>query len=292
MKAAVRWACRGLFAATLASGAWHELSAQSTGSKQKPIPGVDLTGLPESVRKSLPSAPPIPSGFDALFGERDARAMDALSYLRCMNVTLRAIQGGALGQVPRSWILTCVEQGAEWRGVFVEFTDDDPGVKIHRQFALRGGGAVVSDPVDTATVAGIARALVRGLAAPVPGKGQYQYLPVPLRQPTFIELWYLPVPSDPSRAVVGGDSLIQLSVDGTRELGHSRTTPPIRTFAVTPGASYVLASKEERIPLLSELMVAHMALSVAPDVRVRTTQFESIFSRSSTAVKHVRRSGS
>jgi hypothetical protein len=36
-------------------------------------------------------------------------------------------------------------------------------------------------------------------------------------------------------------------------------------------------------------MVAHMALSVAPDVRVRTTQFESVFSRSSTAVKHVRR---
>jgi hypothetical protein len=270
-------------------GAWHELDAQATGGKPRPIPGAATGGLPPGMNPKAPVTPRIPVTFDELFAERDARAVAALNYLRCLRGTLRAIQTGALGQVPREWTLTCVEEKGEWRGVLSQFTDGEPGVKVQRQFAMRGSGAVVTDPIDTAKVAGVARALVRGIAAPLPGKGRHEYLPVPLRQPTFIELWYLPVPTDPSRAVVGGDSLIQLSVDGSRELGHSRSTPPIRTFSVAPGSSYLLVSGEERIPLLSELMVAHMALSVAPDVRVRTTQFESVFSRSSTAVKHVRR---
>jgi hypothetical protein len=271
-----------------ASGGWQETQAQVAGSKPTPIPGAVMGELPPGVM-GTPASPRIPTTFDELFAERDARAVDALNYLRCFRATVRAIQAGALGQVPRSWTLVCVQQHGEWRGVLSQFIDADPGIKVQRQFAMRGSGLVVTDAVDTAVVAGVSRALLRGLAAPLPGTGRYEYTPVPLRQPTFIELWYLPVPSDPSRAVVGGDSLIQLSADGTRELGHSRRTPPIRTFAVAPGASYLLTSKEERIPLLSELMVAHMALSVAPDVRVRTTQFETIFSRSSTAVKHVRR---
>jgi hypothetical protein len=294
MKAAVRWAW--LVAATVgtmgtvASGAWQQLDAQATGGKPRPVPvpGAVMGELPPGVT-GTPASPRIPTTFDELFAERDARAIDALNYLRCLRGTLRAIQTGVLGQVPRGWTLVCVEQKGEWRGVLSQFVDGEPGVMVQRQFAMRGSGTVVTDAIDTANVAGIARALLRGVAAPSPGKGQYEYLPVPLRQPTFIELWYVPVPSDPSRAVVGGDSLIQLSVDGTRELGHSRTTPPIRTFSVAPGSSYLLMSREERIPLLSELMVAHMALSVAPDVRVRTQQFESVFSRSTTAVTHVRR---
>jgi hypothetical protein len=284
---------RALVAAVLASGVSEPLRAQATGGRPKPTFPTprDIKELPPGVT-ATPASPRIPTTYDELFAERDARAVEALGYLRCLRTSVRAIQTGALGQVPRGWNLTCVQQKNEWRGVLSELTENEPGARIHRQFALRGNGVVVNDPIDTAMVAGLARALLRGLNSPLPGGGRYEYLPVPLRQPTFIELWYLPVPTVPERAVTGGDSLIQLSVDGTRELGHSRSTPPIRTFAVEAGASYLLASKEERIPLLSELMVAHMALSVAPDVRVRTTQYESVFSRSSTAVKHARRPGS
>ena len=293
MKAAGRWTCRALVALATAAALSVPLDAQGAGGPPRPprppmsMPR-DIKDLPPGVT-ATPASPRIPTTFDELFAERDSRAVNALAYLRCLRISVRAIQGGALGQVPRGWNLTCVEHKGEWRGVLSELTEDAPGARIHRQFALRGTGVVVNDPIDTAMVAGLARALLRGLDSPLPGAGRYEYLPVPLRQPTFIELWYLPVPSVPARAVVGGDSLIQLSIDGTRELGHSRSTPPIRTFSVEPGSSYLLASNEERIPLLSELMVAHMALSVAPDVRVRTTQYESVFSRSSTAVKHVRR---
>ena len=292
MKASGRNIVALLVAAALGSGATPIFASAQTGAgraRSKPVAPAGATpiGLPEGMM--APKAPRIPTSFDELFAERDARALDALAYLRCLKTTLRAIQTGVLGQVPRAWLLTCVEQEREWRGVFGELTDEAPGIRVHRQFALRGSGVVVSDPIDTARVNGVARALLRGLNAPLPGNGKYEFLPVPLPQATFIEVWFLPVPGKPTMAIVGGDSLIQMSSDGGRELGHSRSTSPIRTLSVSPGSGYTLASIEERIPLLSELMLAHMALSLAPDVRVRTNQYESQFTRGTTTVKHVRR---
>ncbi len=173
--------------------------------------------------------------------------------------------------------------------MFAELMDDAPGIKVHAQFAVRSTGMAVRDPIDTVKVNGVVRAMLRGIAAPLPGGGKYQFMPVPLPQKTFIEVWFLPVPTTPTAAVVGGDSLIQMSLDGTRELGHSRTAPPVRTVEVTPGTEYLLKSTEERIPLLSELMLAHMALSVASDVRVRTYQKDALFTRGVSTVRHVTR---
>ena len=289
MRSAVRFTGRGasLFALACAlSVSPSSAGAQSNAGAAKVQPPV---GPPAGVKPKLPESPRIPTTFPELFAERDQRATDALSYLRCLRVTLRAMQMGALGLVPREWVLTCVEQGSEWRGVFVDLAGNDGTARVQKQFALRDNGKVVSDPVDTAKVVGVARALVRGTTAPLPGKGQHEFLPVPLPHATFIEVWFLPVPSDPARAVVGGDSLIQMNVDGTRELGHSRSTSPIRTLSVTAGPSYSLKSLEERIPLISELMLAHMALSVAPEVRVLSNQYESVFTRGTGPVKHVQR---
>ncbi len=267
------------------------LEAQGGEKKVKPKPtipaGATAVSPPDAMK--VPTSPRVPTTFDELFAERDKRALDALGYLRCLQVTLSAIQSGRLGQVPREWLITCVKQDSEWRGVFSELTEDAPGIRIHRQFALRGGGMPVDDVVDTATVAGITRAMLRGLAAPLPGKGSFEFLPVPLMQGTFIEVWFLPVPNNPQRAVVGGDSLIQMSSDGVRELGHARSAPPIRTISVSAGQTFTLASTEERIPQLSELMLAHLALSLAPEVRVLTKQYESIFKSGTLNVQHVQR---
>ena len=290
MRSAVRWIRRALLLLAMTCGVAvvGEAQAGTTGGKARPPVGAG-DQMPPGVKPNLPKSPRIPTTFSELFAERDQRAMDALSYLRCVRVTLRAMQMGALGLVPREWIITCIEQKNEWRGVLVDLSPADGNASVKGQFALRDNGKVVTDPVDTAKVVGIARALVRGTTAPLPGKGAFEYLPVPLPQPTFIEVWFLPVPKDPARAVVGGDSLIQMAPDGTREMGHSRTTSPIRTLNVTPGESYSFKSLEERIPLISELMLAHMALSIAPEVRVLSNQYESIFARGDGPVKHVQR---
>lgn len=241
-------------------------------------PGPDLSKLPKS--------PKVPTTFDGLFAERDGRAIDAIGYLRCMQGTVNALRAGALGNVPREWSITCVEQGREWRGVFGTLTDESIAVKL--QVAFRGERAVVTrDAVDTARVSGTARALLRGLSVPSPGKGAYEFMPIPLAQPTFVEVWFLPVPSDPTKAIVGGDSLIQMSADGVRELGHGRTTPVIRKVSVPlEGSSWTLQSVEERIPAVSELMVARMALDLLPEVRIRTNQYESILTRGATSWTH------
>ncbi len=105
-------------------------------------------------------------------------------------------------------------------------------------------------------------------------------LPVPLPQENFVEVWFVPVGARDGRAVVGGDSLIQMSADGVRELGHGRTTPPIRTLTVPAvGATYELPSLEERIPTVSELMLAYATLERIPEVRVLTHQYESVLRR-------------
>ncbi|MCC6241961.1 MAG: hypothetical protein IT353_03930 [Gemmatimonadaceae bacterium] len=258
------------------------LAQGSAGAKQTAPPPAapDLSALPK--------APKIPTTFEELFTERDRRARQATGYLRCLQSTVTALRAGALGQVPRSWAITCIDQRGEWRGVFGELRDNT--IDVRRQYAVRGSsGALTTAPVDTARVSGTARALLRGLAAPLPGKGQYEIVPVPLPQDNFIEVWFVPAGLKDGRAVVGGDSLIQMSADGVRELGHGRSTPPIRTLAApASGATYELPSLEERIPSVSELMLAHATLERAPEVRVLTRQYESVLRRS-TGWTHTKR---
>lgn len=238
-----------------------------TGPGGPPLP----TKLPKTLK--------VPVTFDELFNERDARAVDAIGYLRCLEGTVNAIRGGALGKIPPEWSMTCVEQGNEWRGVFGTLTDK--GIRVRLQYAFRGNRPrVVTDRVDTSKVNGTARALLRGLSVPLPGKGIAEFAPIALPQTKFVEVWFLPLPSNPTRAIVGGDSLIQMTADGMRELGHGRTTPPIRQVSVPlQGSSWTLESSEERIPALSELLVARMALDLVPEVHIRTHQFESVFKR-------------
>lgn len=264
--------------------------APPTPPVRVPVPATAGVSTPGPDRSKLPKAPKVPATFDALFAERDGRAVDAIGYLRCMQGTVNALRGGALGNVPREWSITCIEQAGEWRGVFG--TLNDKGITVQLQVAFRGERVQITrDRVDTARVSGTARALLRGLSAPAPGKGQYEIIPVALAQPTFVEVWFLPVPSDPTKAIVGGDSLIQMSSDGVRELGHGRTTPPIRKVAVPLDAkSWTLQSLEERIPAVSELMIARMALDLMPEVRVRTNQYESVLTRGAKAWTHRPRS--
>ena len=239
---------------------------------------------------ALPKTPRVPDTFEELFAYRDTRAKAALDYLRCMQATVTALRTGELGRVPTAWSITCIEQGKEWRGVFGELIDTVPGMRVHLQYALRGNGMVVKDPIDTARVNGTARALLRGLSAPLAHAASAEFVPIALPQAGYVEVWFIPLPGNPTRVVIGGDSLIQMSTDGVRELGHSRTTPPVRTLAIEPsGPSYTLQSTEERVPLLSEFVIARMALGLVPEVHIRTYQYDSVITRTSDTWTHTRR---
>jgi hypothetical protein len=238
----------------------------------------------------LPVTPKVPTSHAGLFAARDARAVAAIGYLRCFQGAVTALRTGALGQVPTGWSIACLQQGREWRAVFGELTEEAPGFAVRRQLALRGDGAVVTDPVDTARAGGVARALLRGLSAPVPGRGVAEFVPLVLHQGTYTEVWFLSPPADPARVAVGGDSLIQMNKEGLRELGHSKRTPPVRLVSVpTTGERWTLGSAEVTLPLLSELMVAHMAADLIPEVTVRTQRYESTWSRRTGRWTHRRR---
>lgn len=261
--------------------------AQAAGKIPPTKPPAGQQGLPDLSK--LPKSIKVPETFEGLFAERDERSKTAIGYLRCMQSTIGALQSGRLGNVPKDWSITCVEEKGEWRGVFGQLTDGSIDVKL--QVAYRGANAAItSAAIDTARVNGTARALLRGLAAPLPGNGKYEFTPIPMSQGTFVEVWFLPVPSDPTKAIVGGDSLIQMSADGVRELGHARDTPPIRLMPVPLNVpTWTLMSIEQRIPSLSELIVARMALDIVPEVHVLTNQYESVLTRAAKGWTHHRR---
>lgn len=286
---------------TVGSGVWlgalcaSVLVPVAIGAQARADSGVRVTGKgatpPPGVKPKLPPTLKVPTTYADLFAERDSRAEAAIGYVGCLQNTVNALRTGALGAVPREWSMACVQQGAEWRGVFGELAADGPGFVVHLQYALRRR-AVVTDAVDTVRAGAVARALFRGLSAPLPGAGQYELIPVVLPQPTFVEVWFLPVPSA-ARAIVGGDSVIQMSRDGTRELGHSKSAAALHPIVVpSTGSTFMVESAEERIPLLSELVIARMALDHLPRVTVRTRQYDAVLTNTATGPavwKHTRR---
>lgn len=272
------------------------LPAQATGSTTGRAKTQATPLTPPS--PTLPSFTKVPTTFEGIFAERESRAVEVLGYLRCLEATVNALRAGALGGVERGWSLTCMKQKNEWRGIFGELTDTPPGMRVKVQYAMRNAGPtsntrsgmVVRDPVDTALASGTARALLRGLAATTPGNGLGQFVPVTLAQKNFIEVWFVPSANSPERAVVGGDSLIQMSSDGMRELGHASSTPKMRVVSIpVGGTTYTLESSEVTMPLLTELMLAHLTIDVLPEVRVRTREYDVILTRSTRKWTFVKR---
>ena len=288
---------RRLAQALALSAVWAAASvlpAQASGSAKPKT----TTPPPPTQTQKLPDFTKAPTTFEGIFAERETRAVDVLGYLRCLEATVNALRAGALGAVERGWSLTCLKQNNEWRGIFGELTDTPPGMRVKVQFALRNpgptpnshSGLVVRDPVDTVLASSMARALLRGLAATTPGNGLGQFVPVTLTQKKFIEVWFVPSANTPDRAVIGGDSLIQLSSDGMRELGHTANAPKMRVISIPVGGStYTLESSEASAPLLTELMLAHLAIDLLPEVRVRTREYDAILTRSTRKWTFVKR---
>lgn len=258
--------------------------AQSAGRGAPPPPDSQL-------KPKVPSSPEVPATYEGLFAERDARAQSVLGYTKCMQQTVRATRSGQLGSVSPAWSIACIQQGKEWRGVLLELTESGSGAIVHRQYALRGAGMMVRERVDTAAASTIARAMRRGLAAPLPGRGVADFMPIALAHKNFTEVWFLPVPDPSAKIVIGGDSLIQMTEDGNRELGHARRTPTIRVVPkpASGATSLLVPSLEERVPLVSEIVAARLAIANIPEVRIRTAQYDAVLSRATGRWKHTPR---
>lgn len=250
-------------------------TASATGAAQPPG---KLPGPPP-----LPKTPMVPTSHEGIFAQRDVRAVEAIGYLRCIERTVGAMRAGTMGTLPELWELACVHVDTEWRGVYAEITATGAGAAVRAQYALRtdGRSGVVQDAIDTTLVGAVLRAQRRALSVPLPGRGTTPFVPVILPQNTFMEIYFLPSPLANGRVTVGGDSIIQMSKDGIRELGHSRASPALRTLDGPPPRSrtVTLTSSEERVPLVSELFAARELLSVVPEVRVRTKSHESVITR-------------
>ena len=260
------------------------------GRTSSPPATTQSKGAPPNATQLPPIIkPPPPQTIDERFADRNERALLAFQYSRCMMTTIVAGRTGKVGAIPPNDLAVCVQQKGEWRGVFGQFDESKTGFAVHLQYSMTGNGTIVKSPIDTANVAGAARALVRASSIPFPGNPSYEFLPVILSQKTFYEIWFLSAQTDPAHAVVGGDSLIQMNADGRKELGHSKATPPVRRIEIVPSVSYVLSSSETDIPTISELMVANAATEIVTQVTVRTINWDWVRNRSAPKWRRVAR---
>jgi len=227
--------------------------------------------LPDSVAARLPKTPKMPSSDQEVFTQRDLRARNVLGYFDCLARTVKASRVGGLGAVPPTSLLVCVQENDEWRGVVAEPVDKFPGVAVRTQFAMRGAGAVVKEPIDTFNVLAIARGVRRAVQAKATTVGAITVSPVVLPYDSYLEILYVPVPTENGTLYVGGDSIIQMAPDGSRELGHSRSAPPMTPLTVNAGKrdEAVIQSTQPQVPLVSELVAARALL---PRFRVVTLQ--------------------
>lgn len=227
------------------------------------------------------------------FALRDDRALHALQYLNCMNVASDVAQQGKVGAIPDGALLACIRDASGWRGVYGMVGSAGISFRVLGQVAVNGAeGVKTTAPVDTGAVLATLRATLRGTeSAAVRNRSHYEYMPIPVVLETFTELWVLPVQSSASKLLVGGDSLIQLTADATREQGHFSSAPPVRELAVPSGNSYLIISNEEEIPLVSELVAARLALMRVPEVRIQTRKFTSVISNSTRKWVHTPRRG-
>ncbi len=227
--------------------------------------------VPDSVAARLPKTPKMPSSDQEVFTQRDLRARNVLGYFDCLARTVKASRVGGLGAVPPTSLLVCVQENDEWRGVVAEPVDKFPGVAVRTQLAMRGAGAVVKEPIDTFNVLAIARGVRRAVQAKATTVGAITVSPVVLPYDSYLEILYVPVPTENGTLYVGGDSIIQMAPDGSRELGHSRSAPPMTPLTVNAGKrdEAVIQSTQPQVPLVSELVAARALL---PRFRVVTLQ--------------------
>jgi hypothetical protein len=233
----------------------------------------------------------VPTTHAGLFAARDERAVDGLAFVRCTEQTIDAVRRFTADRMPNGTI-ACIRQGREWRGIVADLPGDGSNGQslalIRQHYRLRNGAMIrATDAVDTVEVTRVLRAMRRGLAAPLPGAGRAPFLPIVLSQSTFTEVWFLPAP-DPTRLVTGGDSVIQMTSDGLRELGHARQTPVLQLRPLPSAGAIVIESQEAQLPLVSELMAAHLALRRGGEVRLLTARFESTLTRAGSWVHRPR----
>jgi hypothetical protein len=227
--------------------------------------------IPDSLAARLPKTPKMPSSDQEVFTQRDLRARNVLGYFDCLARTVKASREGGLGVVPPTSLLVCVLEKGEWRGVVAEPVNKFPGVAVRTQLAMRGAGAVVKEPIDTFNVLVIARGVRRAVQAKATTVGAITVSPVVLPYDSYLEILYVPVPTENGALFVGGDSIIQMAPDGSRELGHSRSAPPMTPLTVNAGKKdeAVIQSTQPQVPLVSELVAARALL---PRFRVVTLQ--------------------
>lgn len=213
----------------------------------------------------------------ATFDLQDRRAQNLLVALRCaQRVSELRAQGrfGPADSLGRSG--HCLRTGGEWVGVFLD--TDSTGTRLVRasSVSLRDGARLPATP-DTASLLARQRAtraaLDRGYPAYV--EAERQFGPVTLHpEPDSLQVWLVPVEVLAGRAL-GGERGYLFRPDGTGAPEEVDAFASYRPFSVPDTGTVTIESREEEIPLLSEMVMANLVNERGRPVMIATRMFVS-----------------
>ncbi|MFL5483577.1 MAG: hypothetical protein ACJ8AK_15450 [Gemmatimonadaceae bacterium] len=213
--------------------------------------------------------------FDRL--DREARTM--LSTIDCARKTARARAAGLFGPNDSGRRGQCLRISDRPYGVF--FTPDSTFTTAnHMSVVDLTSQSTYSGVIDTASVLGEAKAAHEALLKGFPSfrGAKRQFAPLSFRfDGDSIEVWLVPIGSvtAPRSTTVGGERGYVYSPDGRTMAREVDAFDRFRSISVPDTGVAMIFSREDDLPLLSELLVANLLHGDGREVQIVTNTYAS-----------------
>jgi hypothetical protein len=214
----------------------------------------------------------------AVFDRLDRTSRMLIESVRCARNTARAREDGLLGPLDSLGRRgRCLQKNGRAFGVF--FTPDTAFTKALRLRVLDNGkGTRDLSPVDTIAILTEARAAEAALIKGYPSfqREWRQFAPFSIRSDgDTIEVWLLPIGllTGWSPSAVGGERGFIYSPDGRTLVREIDSFDRYRTIQIPDAGRVEIPSREEDLPLVSELFATNLLHDRGREVQLITGTF-------------------
>ena len=207
------------------------------------------------------------------FDHVDRTARELIRTMKCAQATAQARATGLFGPIDSLGTNgQCFRLNGRAMGVF--FTPDTSFSRASRLRVVNlGTGARDLATIDTAAILAVARASSDALSRAFPAfaRENRKFAPISMRfDGDSIQVWMLPV-----GMTVGGERGYVYSPNGRTLAREIDAADRFRTVVIPDSGEVVISSRENDLPLVSELIAMNLLYDRGRDVEVVTAAFRS-----------------
>lgn len=207
------------------------------------------------------------------FDHLDRTSRELIWTMKCAQATAHARAAGSFGPIDSLGTNgQCFRRNGRAMGVF--FTPDSTFTRANRLRVVDlRTGARDAAPIDTAAILAVARASSDALSRAFPAftRENRKFAPIAMRfEADSIQVWMLPV-----GMTVGGERAYVYSPNGRTLAREIDASDRFRAIVVPDSGRVVISSREDDLPLVSELVAMNLLHDRGRDVELVTAAFMS-----------------